>query len=262
MTAAAFPLFVLLVPLHAVAMDDVDSALRERLDQESTRHSVEVLAVAAKSPGAPERTRLALLRARYFFASWHVTGPDQSRAFAQNVADGLAFLAEQMGESFQTFDGLSEKLESVPKKSVGYLYWTAVSYGRTVEQVSLVKRWGAARRFRAAVERVLVLDDTYFYGGAHRALAAFLSRAPRLVGGNSNRALEHARQALAIEPRYAGNRLALAEVLNRQSDERAESTRELGRALELPDDAIPDCVPEQVAAKGYARKLMNKESAR
>jgi hypothetical protein len=137
------------------------------------------------------------------------------------------------------------------------LYWTTLSFGRTIESLSIFSQLGAAGSFRLALERTIELDGACFHGGPHRALALYLAQAPGVVGGDSALARRHAEEAVRIAPTFAENHLGFAEVLMHAGEDAGAATRDaLRRALDLPDEIPPDAMPEQRIAKARARVLL------
>jgi hypothetical protein len=225
-----------------------EGLLAERSDARSTAAVVQQL----KASGPIE----ALLRARFFWAETYLSGDAQLGAWSDNVRDGLASLSATLGRPLGSFEELDQHLGAVPKAAVGVLFWSALSYADTIPSISLFKRLPAAKRFKRALERALVLDESYFFAGPHRVLASFLARAPRLFGGDMPLALTHAKRALELAPGFAQVTVDAVEVRILAKEPRRDAEGALRAALRLP---APDAAsaPEQHAAQKRAQAILD-----
>jgi hypothetical protein len=244
----------------AMAQDSLEQIWAERETPGGLARAIDAYEKAAEATGAPPIVIERLVRARYFLASERLrNGSDeQERAYERTVADGLRGLSRALGKKIEDIDELEDDLSALRPEHVGILYWTAIAYGSSIDGMSVVNRWGAAKRFKKLMERCLALDDTFFHGGPHRVLAGFFAQAPGLIGGDKKRAREEIDRAIAIAPAFAENWSVRAENVWQPEGDRARFESDLAKALELGDSACPDSVPEQKAAKLHAAELKSK----
>lgn len=216
---------------------------------------------ASKAPDAPAIVFERLARAHFFHASERLkAGSDeQYKEYRAAVEDGLRGLSRATKKKLEDAGDLDDARASVQKGEVGILYWTAVSYGSQIEDLSIFRQAGAAKRFKRLVERCEALDPSYFFGAPHRALAGFLQQAPGIMGGDSKKAREEADAAIAAAPDFADNYNVRAENVWLPEKDRAKYEADLAKALALADDACgPDAAPEQRAAKKHAAEMKAK----
>lgn len=110
---------------------------------------------------------------------------------------------------------------------------------------------------RGLNEKTASLDPGYFYRGPDRFFCAMYTKLPSILGGSTKEAIAHGKRAVEAFPDYAGNRLYLAEAYAK--DGRNDlARRELEAAAALPDDALPDVVPEQRLEKKRAAALLTR----
>lgn len=109
---------------------------------------------------------------------------------------------------------------------------------------------------RAMMERVLELDETYFYGAAHRYLGAYYAITPKSKGGSDKKAAEHFEKALTLEPNFFETRIMRAETLYIKKKGKKLYKLDLNYVIKQPSDIIPDVKPEQILARAKAEKLL------
>ncbi len=133
-------------------------------------------------------------------------------------------------------------------------YWLGVALGvqareRRATALDALPRIEAL--FLQAAEAAPGLEQA----GPDRALALLYARAPGWPSGpgDPDRALEHARRAVAQRPDYAPNQLALAEAL-RAVGEDAASRETYRRALELAQQALDSGEPDAPTWAEEARR--------
>jgi tetratricopeptide (TPR) repeat protein len=245
----------LLFGANAGASPPLATLLEARQDRASAERTVERLESLAKSSASSE-IHAALLHARFHLANEYLNGAEQLEQNKKNVTHGLRYLSRRLRAHFRTFEDLSERVSTLPRPAVGVLYWTTLSFGRTIESLSPLKRYPAAKRFRKALERSVDLQGAYFFGGPHRSLAMYLARAPGILGGDDDAAREHAQRAIKQGPRFAENYVNYAKILSISDGDQATLRGALKKAMSLPDDAIRPAIAEQKEAKAAARSML------
>ncbi|RME75002.1 MAG: hypothetical protein D6776_04105 [Planctomycetota bacterium] len=243
----------------APAEPELQRLLDARRDRGSSEWVVRQLEARRAQGHDDAATVAALLRARYFLATAWLRREDEDaaeRVLTRAVDDGVRWLAAHAGRRWPDYDALDGAWSQIDAASRGVFYWTTLSYGAAIPYRSIFSRMGAAKRFRRGLERLVALDRDFFHGGPDRVLAEFLHKAPGIAGGDDDRAKEHARRALAQHPRYIENTIVHAIVVLRPERGDAAYRAALHKALQMPVDALPDCVPEQRAARRRAQRLL------
>lgn len=94
-------------------------------------------------------------------------------------------------------------------------FWLAVNYGLLGETKGILESLFLVKPIEKHLQRALAIDESYFYGAAHRAMGWVLHRLPPwpLSHGDNKEALEHLEKALRFGPDFPLNRIYAAEIL-------------------------------------------------
>jgi hypothetical protein len=107
------------------------------------------------------------------------------------------------------------------------------------------------------MQRVLELDDDFYYGGAHMFFGVYYGGRSPLLGGNHELAEQHFSKAAAInQDRLLIVDLLQAEFLDRQRLDQAGFNKRLTRIIEAPDNLYPEMALVNGIAKQRARHLL------
>jgi hypothetical protein len=236
----------------------IRALMDQRVDEASTRRIVRSIAARLEAHDhGPESLPLweALLQAQHYLAIRHLQGDRRHRLLQRTIDRGVEVLSRAANVRFDDFDRMIDHhLSDLPPTAVGVLFWTVASHGRLIKTRSVFSRPGAAKNFYRGLVRVVELDESYFYGAAHRALAQYQIKAPGFLYGDRKGALEHASRAVRIAPQFAANSVVLAEIALELQPKTNVLTL-LRRALGS-DEPVPGFEPEQRAGKARARRLL------
>jgi hypothetical protein len=241
------------------ATGEPSSLLAERIDTASAFEVVRRLeAMDAAHPGELEIIE-SLLRARKFVADGLPDDDEHAgELHTQNVQDGLAALSTLSNRDFDDFGELLDGWSDVPRSAVGVLYWTTLSYGRTIPERFFLARPAAVGRFRTALERLVELDAAYFHAGPLRVLASLEARAPGFMGGDRDAAVRHGLAAVRRAPDFAPNRVALARAALERGGDRGRVIGLLQGALERSGRLPGADQPEQRRGLEAVRRLLER----
>lgn len=119
----------------------------------------------------------------------------------------------------------------IDEDSVEANFWLAVNYGAYGQEKGIMQSLSLISPIKKTAERVIALDETYFYGGPHRVIGRLYHKAPGfpLSIGSNKKAIEHLEKAVAIGPKFFLNRLFLAEVY--LSERKKDKAREQLEAI-------------------------------
>ncbi|RMG64307.1 MAG: hypothetical protein D6715_09915 [Calditrichaeota bacterium] len=193
---------------------------------------------------APERASALYLRARDYGFRWLQTTP----AFKDGIPDQQ-----------QAFEA---RLKRVRKKDLPALFWTAFAWGgwvnlnrdlpRAVFELNLVK---------AMMQRVLELDEGFFFGSAHLFFGSILGSIPRMLGGDPEKAREHFERALQLsQGKFLVAYVYSARYYAATTLNETLFDQYLNKVLEAPVDILPGYQLMTVVAKEKARRLMARKS--
>lgn len=147
------------------------------------------------------------------------------------------------------------------KKSVPALFWTASCLGKWID-LNRDQLTGIIELSSVAImmQRVLELDDDFYYGGAHMFFGVYYGGRSPLLGGNHELAEQHFSKAAAInQDRLLIVDLLQAEFLDRQRLDQAGFNKRLTRIIEAPDNLYPEMTLVNGIAKQRARHLLTLE---
>jgi len=159
-------------------------------------------------------------------------------------------------------DELEQKLQKLDKDDVAALFWTASNWAKWIDinrddPASLIQ----LSKPTAMMQRVLELDETFYYGGAHMYFGVYYgSRAP-VFGGNFDKSKEHFDSARQInDNKLLVVDLLQAQYLARQMFDQNDFHQRLNYILDAPEDLYPELTLLNQIAKRKARLLLNKET--
>jgi len=146
--------------------------------------------------------------------------------------------------------------EAAPEEPGGY-FFEAANLARQNNLKGTFSNLFGISRVRKLNEKAASLDPAYFYRGTDRFFCAFYTKLPGLLGGSTTKAIEFGKRAVEAFPNYAGNRYFLAEAYVKDGKNDL-ARKELEAAVVLPDDELPDVVPEQRMEKKRAGALLKR----
>lgn len=203
----------------------------------------------------------------YGYALGFVEPDDRDRAAAlyQRARDHALVALERAGITPATLTGdaagLEQALARLDVRAVPALFWTASAWGKWIElQLDDPARLAELPRVESLMQRVLALDETYYYGGAHLFFGVYYGGRAPMFGGDFVRAARHFDRAAAL----SHDRLLFVEVyraryLLRQTGDRAAFHATLKRVLDAPARLDPDLNLANAMAKKQAAELLTQE---
>jgi hypothetical protein len=155
-----------------------------------------------------------------------------------------------------------EQVSKIDEDELAALFWTASNWAKWIDMHrDDTEAISQLVRATALMQRVIELDDTFYYGGAHMYFGVYYgSRAP-LLGGNFEKSRQHFDRAREI----TNSKLLIADLLQaqylarQQLDQQDFHTR-LTAVLDAPDDLMPELALQNQIAKRKAALLLKKES--
>ena len=146
--------------------------------------------------------------------------------------------------------------EVAPDKPGGY-FFEAANLARENNLKGTFSNLLGISTVRKLNEKTSSIDPDYFYRGPDRFFCALYTKLPGLLGGSASKAIEFGKRAAEAFPNYAGNRFFLAEAYVKEGKNDL-ARKELEAAVALPDNALPDVIPEQRVEKKRAAELLKR----
>ncbi len=138
------------------------------------------------------------------------------------------------------------------------ILWTTLCWGKWID-LSRTDPVAVADlgRAEALFERLLALDEGYYYAAPHVFLGVFYGGRSKMLGGRPEEARAHFERALAITGgRFLSARLYYAEYFARQTQDRALFETQLHAILDAPNDLLPEQRLANAVAKRKAARLL------
>jgi len=130
-------------------------------------------------------------------------------------------------------------------------FWLGANYGGDAERSTLAGL-AAVQDIRNEMETVIKIDDKFQGGSAYLGLGRLYLKAPKVLGGDTSKAIDNLKKGLAITPNNSLMKYYLAEAY--QSENRdAEAKKLIEEILTMTPD--PQYVAEHKGAVEKAKKL-------
>ncbi len=150
-----------------------------------------------------------------------------------------------------------ERLSYLKKENVPELFWTAFAWGGWI---NLSKDNPQAifdlNKVKAMMNRVLELEEDFFFGSAHLFFGSIFGALPKMLGGNPDKAKEHFDRCIQItDGKFKLAYVYLAEYYAHPKLDEQLFDQYLNEVLESPIDVLPDYQLITAIAKDKAKRL-------
>lgn len=157
---------------------------------------------------------------------------------------------------------LEEQLQKLGKDDVAALFWTASNWAKWVylnrdQTSSLIQ----LPKPTSMMQRVLELDDTFYFGGAHIYFGVLYGARPPTFGGDFEKSKMHFDRAREItDHKLLVADLMQAQYLARQMNDRDDFHLRLTEIINAPEDLYPEATLLNQIVKRKAKRLLRYES--
>lgn len=158
-------------------------------------------------------------------------------------------------------DTLQKALTDLDRDAVPALFWTASNWAKWID----LNRTDPARiaevgKVEALMQRVLALDETYYFGGAHIFFGVWYGARPPMLGGNFALSEMHFAKARNItHGKLLAVDLLYAQYLAVQENNRQAFHDKLTAVVSAPLDIYPEMALANTIAQHKATMLLKKE---
>jgi len=244
---------------------DLSQAIRNQDDPQTVRDGAPAYLLLTDSliEGDPQNAGLLFTGARLYSSYGTIFVEDAARAQrltarAQLLADRALCAAKAMNCNghFVPFDAFRKAVAGMGKDDVPLLY----GYGSVLAGWIQARQddWSAVARLpyvRVAMERVVVLDESYDHGGAHLYLGFIDTMLPPSLGGKPEDGRKHFERAIVLsDGKSLMPKVMLAERYARLTLDRPLHDRLLSEVVDA-DPHAPDLTLMNVLAQEQARAL-------
>jgi len=160
-----------------------------------------------------------------------------------------------------TSEAVEAAVGKAGKKAVPALFWTASCLGKWIDlsrdDLALV---ASLANVAILMERVLELDNEFYFGGAHLFFGVYYGGRSPMLGGDFTRAEAEFRRAAEInDNKLLIVNLLQAEFLDRQRLDQQAFHQRLTAILAAPDDLYPEMALINGIARQKAALLLDLE---
>ena len=144
------------------------------------------------------------------------------------------------------------------ERDVPALFWTAGCWGSWISlSTHSVEAMADVPKVVTLMERVLELDEGFYYGGPHLFMGVYHSSRPKAYGGDPERARRHFERALELsQGRFLMAHVLYAKYYARQVFDRALFVSTLEKVMQTPADSVPELTLLNTIAKQQAKDLL------
>lgn len=240
-----------------------DTAFANRGDKAQLEAAIAAWEKAATMKPEDWKTQAKLSRAYYFLADSHLRkagegSDEQLKTYEMGTAAGeraMAASSPKFKESVTGGGTVEEGVKHVPAEGIECLYWYATNLGRWSHYKGLGAKLGNKDKIKAAMTRVMEIDEKFFHAAPHRYFGAFYAIAPSFAGGDMDKSEKEFKKALEMAPNYVGTKVLYAAEYAKKKKDRALFDKLVADVLATPDDVIADLVPETKNDKDKAAEL-------
>jgi len=214
----------------------------------------------------PNNEKLLLLACQGYgsYALGFVEDNDPARAqmlYLRGRDYGLRILNKN-ATFHRTISGSTEQLEialnKFDKKNVPALFWTANNWANWINlNFDNPEALADLPKVQLIMERVLKLEEAYFYGGSHLFFAIIYATRPPLLGGNIEKAKQHFDQCFKIcQEKFLLPYVYYARFYATRVMDEELFRNTLTKAINTNDNVIPEQRLPNAIAKQKAKRLL------
>lgn len=155
-----------------------------------------------------------------------------------------------------------KQISHLGEEDVAAMFWTASCWAKWIDMHrDDAEALAQLVRATALMQRVIDLEDTFYYGGAHMYFGVYYGSRPPILGGNFEKSRFHFDRAREItDSKLLIPDLLQAQYLARQQHDQQDFHNRLAAIINAPDDLMPALGLQNQIAKRKAALLLKKES--
>ena len=207
----------------------------------------EILAAKSQDQAAYDR---AMARAKRFYT--------RARDYGLKLLSlNSAFAKAQEG----TLDEFQKALQSFGKADVERLFWAGIAWGNYLNfNKDSTDAIAELPRVEALFNRILALDENYYFGGPHLFFGALYGSRPKLLGGDPEKSRMHFEKAIQISGgKYLMAPVSEAQYYAVQVQDNALYQRLLQETIAADAAILPEQRLSNELAKRRAKILLEKQ---
>ena len=237
-----------------------------RIERAATEAALAEMVKLDAAGGATIDDYVLAARAYYFYADTHLRFAGEEDAMLESYQKGISMAEKGMVASSDAFkervkagDRPEDAVDALDLKGQPAMYWYASNLGRWAKQSGFSTLIREKDRIKKIMERVMALDENYFFAGPHRYFGAMYGLAPGFAGGDMDKSREHFEKAIALAPNYLGSRVLYLEVWAQKEEDEDVWREQMDIIDATAEGALDGMTPENHFEKKKAADLKSKE---
>ena len=245
-------------------VEEGDELWLDRSSRESLEKALEKWHAAVESNPKDYETFVKLSHGYYFLSDAHIrfegTEKDMMETYQKGVdmaEMALVILSPEFKEKVKTGTNVEKAVEVIGIEGAPAMYWFSTNLGKfaVLKGFSTIVFWKDT--VKAVMQRVLDLDETFYYAAPHRYFGAFYAKAPAFAGGDIEKSKIHFDKAMELSPEYLSTKVLYAEFYATKSQDRDLYEKALKEVIEADISGNEDILPENKAEQRKAQKLLD-----
>lgn len=215
----------------------------------------------------PDNPELLVAAAQGYssFASVFIEEQDKEYAgllFAKAKQYGLRSLEARgfRNAADRPLDDFKKGLKALGEKDLPYLFWGATCWANWISlNLDSMEAMAELPRVEWMMQRVLEIDEQFYYGGAHLFMGIWFASRPKIAGGDLKRAQNHFLKAIHFShEKFLLAHVYYANYYGRQARDKDLFISNLETVLKTPVDISPDLTLLNAVAKKKAKELFDR----
>ena len=251
----------------ASLVEDIARASAKQKDLRVVREGLPayLLLMDGMIEGWPENPRLLIAAAQSYatFATAFVDEADRNyREMLLSKAKAYALEALQLrgfeDPQSSSFDQFEADLAAQGKEDTPYLFWAATAWGNWINlNIGSMEALAELPRVENMIKHILILDESFYYGGAHLFMGILKASRPKMAGGDLEAAQRHFLKAKEIgQDKFLMADVYYAQYYARKAFDKELYVRTLELTLQQPVDTIPELTLLNTVAQHKAKQML------
>ncbi len=160
----------------------------------------------------------------------------------------------------RSFDDFKQGLKRLRKKDAPYLFWSATCWANWIRlNLDSMEALSELPRVEWMMDRVLEIDEGFYYGGPHLFMGIWFASRPKIAGGDLKKAQQHFLKALDLgHGKFLMAYVYYAKYYARQIMDKELFISTLQKVLEAPAETSPDLTLANTVARKEAKELLGR----
>jgi len=160
----------------------------------------------------------------------------------------------------RSVDDFKEGLKGLGKKDTPYIFWSATCWASWINlNLDSMEALAELPRVESMMQRVLQIDEGFYYGGPHLFMGIWFASRPKIAGGDLKKAQGHFLKAIELgQGKFLMAYVYYASTYARQALDKELFVSTLQKVLGTPADTSPDLTLLNTVAQKKARELLGR----